>query len=509
MKVNLNGTWVSAGDGATLLDVARAAGVEVPTLCYGEGRPVTPSCMLCVVEADGEPVPACATRARDDMVVETDSARILELRRSAVELLLAEHLGDCMGPCSAACPARLDVPSMLILLSAERLEEAAATVHATHALPRTLAHLCHAPCETACRRGRLDAPGGIQRLERYAAAAPGVAPVPPHGVAPGPPKGVAIVGGGPTGLSAAFHLLMRGYRCTLFERAGDLGGTLREQISAGALPGALLEADLKALQQLGVEVRTETCVGEDESVEQLSAAYDAVVLASGAGDPARNAHGLELSEGYVCIDTATLETSVTGVFAGGSAVEPVERLVQACAWGRSVADSVSRRRDVSEPEPAPRQFTSRVGKVAKDDLVRLAVRAPHGPTTGEIGSAQEAAHEASRCLECACGAADGCGLRTLASRFGARRGRHAVGRGALVRDSSHPEVIFEPGKCIGCGACVHVAREASEPVGLAIMGRGARRRVAPPPGTTIAEALTESARACVEACPTGALSLRR
>jgi ferredoxin len=513
MKVNLNGTWVSAADGATLLDVARAAGVEVPTLCYGEGRPATPSCMLCVVEADGVPVPACATRARDDMVVQTESARLLDLRRSAVELLLAEHLGDCMGPCSAACPIQLDVPSMLLHLSAERLDEAAATVRASHGLPRTLAHLCHAPCETACRRGRLDEPGAIQRLERYAAAAPDAAPGPPPGVATGTPRraqrAVAIVGGGPTGLSAAFRFLMLGYRCTVFERAGELGGSLREQVSAGALPDALLEADLTALRQLGAEVRTETCVGEDVTVLELCGEYDAVVLASGSDDPARNEHGLDLSEGFVCIDPATLETSVKDVFAGGSAVEPVERLVQAWAWGHSLAEAVSRRLDGAEPAPAPGQYASRAGTVALDDLVQLAQRAPHGPAAGEPASAQEAAREASRCLECACGGADGCELRTLASRYGVRRGRYAVQRGALVRDRSHPEVVFEPGKCIGCGACVHAAREASEPVGLAILGRGAQRRVGPPPGATMAEALTRSARACVAACPTGALSLRR
>jgi ferredoxin len=116
--------------------------------------------------------------------------------------------------------------------------------------------------------------------------------------------------------------------------------------------------------------------------------------------------------------------------------------------------------------------------------------------------------EARRCMTCGCRKADCCTLRRLATEYGADLGRYVGLRRRFSEDTSHPEIVYEPGKCINCDACVRIAALAGEELGLAMIGRGFEVRVAPAFEKPMAEALTKTARRCAEACPTGALSLR-
>ena len=120
----------------------------------------------------------------------------------------------------------------------------------------------------------------------------------------------------------------------------------------------------------------------------------------------------------------------------------------------------------------------------------------------------EALREARRCMTCGCRKADCCTLRNLATEYGAEIGRFAGTRRRFSEDASHPEIVYEPGKCINCDACVRIAAEAGEELGLSMIGRGFDVRVAPPFGKPMAEALAGAARRCAESCPTGAISLR-
>lgn len=104
IKATINGTQVSSQEGATILDAAREAGIEVPTLCH---RPeLTPSggCRLCVVEVEGQPrlVGSCHTPLADGMVVHTNSPKVLRVRKVIVELLLTSHTGDCVNDTNAS-----------------------------------------------------------------------------------------------------------------------------------------------------------------------------------------------------------------------------------------------------------------------------------------------------------------------------------------------------------------------------------------------------------------------
>ncbi len=166
-----------------------------------------------------------------------------------------------------------------------------------------------------------------------------------------------------------------------------------------------------------------------------------------------------------------------------------------------------------------------MGKLSEDELavflrgIEQAPRAPmpHLPmekrrTTFEeveLGFSLEAAtRESRRCLGCGCGKAIPCRLRQFATEYGVDPQRFVGERRHFARDSSHPEIIFEPGKCIMCGACVQVAAQAGEELGLSFIGRGFQVTVAAPFDRPMAEALRKSARRAAEVCPTGAIMLK-
>lgn len=134
---------IDVAEGTTLLQAARTVGIHIPTLCYRNGLAPTATCMVCAVKVEGRAAlqPACATQVVAGMQVTTTGAELHRARQQALELLLSDHVGDCVAPCQQACPASLSVPT---LVRAERHERAVPC------------HACSAPCERACRRARRD-----------------------------------------------------------------------------------------------------------------------------------------------------------------------------------------------------------------------------------------------------------------------------------------------------------------------------------------------------------------
>jgi len=183
-RVTIDGQSLEVPDGTTVLRAAARLGVEIPALCWREGLAPSASCMVCVVRVAGRAglVPACATPVADGMVIESETEEVRAARRTALELLLADHLGDCVAPCQLACPAGLDIPRMNRLLAAGRVTEAVELVRQTPRLS-SACDTCDGRCEKACRRGLADGAVSIRRLVQFVLDAAGPAerpePAPP------------------------------------------------------------------------------------------------------------------------------------------------------------------------------------------------------------------------------------------------------------------------------------------------------------------------------------------
>jgi ferredoxin len=158
--LTIDGHPVLVTPGQSVLEAARALGVEIPTLCYLERCGPLTSCLVCLVKINGKLVPSCGTLAQPGMAVESETEEVHEARRTALELLFSDHVGDCLSPCHRLCPLRMNIPVMIRQIMGGQLAEAIATVRQALALPAVLGRLCHHPCEQGCRRGA--APGIIR-----------------------------------------------------------------------------------------------------------------------------------------------------------------------------------------------------------------------------------------------------------------------------------------------------------------------------------------------------------
>jgi NADH-quinone oxidoreductase subunit F len=168
------------------------------------------------------------------------------------------------------------------LIAEGRYDEALNIASEPNPFPAICGRVCTAPCEDACRRGEFDLPIAIRDLKRFATdhGTPMKRTIPP-------PKQkrherVAIVGAGPTGLSAAYYLARRGYGVTVFDAMPVAGGMMAIGIPDYRLPRVELYRDIDAIRELGVEIRLNTAIGRDVSLDELEREYDAVLLAVGA-----------------------------------------------------------------------------------------------------------------------------------------------------------------------------------------------------------------------------------
>lgn len=193
-----------------------------------------------------------------------------------------EEIGQTI-PCVTMCPAHVDIPGYIALIAEQDYAGAVAMVRKDNPFPTACAMICEHPCEERCRRNLIDDQINIRALKKYAvdqAAADGV-PVPPHGVATG--KKIAVVGGGPSGLTAAYFLALMGHKVVVYEEKEQLGGMLRYGIPNYRFPKNRLDEDIRAILAAGdIEVRCNTAIGRDLPMQTLQTAYDACYLAIGA-----------------------------------------------------------------------------------------------------------------------------------------------------------------------------------------------------------------------------------
>ena len=184
-------------------------------------------------------------------------------------------------PCVTLCPANVDIPGYIALAGAGRCDDAIRLIRKDNPFPTACALICEHPCEARCRRMMIDDAVNIRGLKRYVvdnASADSISTPPCN---PSTGKKVAVVGSGPSGLTAAYFLQLMGHQVTVFEEKAKLGGMLRYGIPNYRFPRERLEQDLAAILSTGIEVKTNSPIGTDE-VKKLREEYDAVYLAIGA-----------------------------------------------------------------------------------------------------------------------------------------------------------------------------------------------------------------------------------
>ncbi|MBQ8152000.1 MAG: FAD-dependent oxidoreductase [Firmicutes bacterium] len=186
----------------------------------------------------------------------------------------------CPVACVEGCPAHVDVPGYTALVRAGRYDDAVRLIRKDNPFPTVCAHICEHPCEHRCRRQLVDSPVNIRGLKKYAVDnCSETVPVPEKMDETG--KKVAIIGGGPSGLTAAYFLALMGHKPTVYEKRSQLGGMLRYGIPNYRLPRERLQWDIDAILSTGVEVRL-NCDFADEGIEELMKKYDATFISIGA-----------------------------------------------------------------------------------------------------------------------------------------------------------------------------------------------------------------------------------
>jgi len=311
-------------------------------------------------------------------------------------------------PCTATCPLHCNAQGYVALISKGKFKEALELVREKLPFPGILAYVCSHPCEKECKRIEEDRPISLCDLKRFL-----VDHVEESEFQFAPPQEkdpkVAIIGSGPSGLTAAYDLRKMGYRVTLFESRSEIGGLLTHGFPSYRLPRKVVEKDLSIIHKMGIEVRLNTQVGKDISSESLYQSFNAILIAVGMAGAERIAHifkGLKRTRrGTIQVNSLSLETSLRGVFAGGDMVSGPGTIVESMAYGRKAAISIDRYlrgedlicgRESEGRQVSPlRSFLPDSKRKEREVLPNMVKPLDPGLTI------EEAMEEAKRCLNCA------------------------------------------------------------------------------------------------------------
>ncbi|HWQ29689.1 MAG TPA: NAD(P)-binding protein [Negativicutes bacterium] len=284
VRININNRELTANEGSTILKIALDNGIDIPNLCYDENLKTYGACGMCVVEVEGNPklVRACSTPATNGMIIKTDTPRTIAARKTALTLLSSDHKGDCRPPCVNACPGHTDCQGYVGLVANGEYEEAIKLVKNVIPMPASIGRVCPHPCETECRRGKVEAPIAIADIKRFIGDIDinNGTYVPDMDEPTG--KTVAVVGSGPAGVACAYFLAAKGHKVVMYEDKPYPGGMLRYGIPQYRLPKELLDAEINTLTKMGVEIKCNVKLGEDISITYLKKKFDAVFIAIGA-----------------------------------------------------------------------------------------------------------------------------------------------------------------------------------------------------------------------------------
>lgn len=332
--IEINGRPVEAKEGHTILEVVEGQKLDdIPTLCHSFELKPYGSCFVCVVELEGRPnlVPSCATKVAEGMKISTNSPRVSESRKTALELLLSNHYADCVSPCKQGCPAGVDAQGYIALAAMGEYRKAVDLVRQANPLPAVCGRICVRKCEVVCRRQDVEEPVAINYIKRFVTDMPGAyAGTPEREESKG--KTIGIVGAGPAGLTAAWFLGKQGYDTVVYENMPKPGGMLRYGIPEYRLPKAELDREISYITRVGVDIRCGINVPKEVTIDGLLQKHDAVFLSPGAwGGKAMRVEGEFGTEGVVF--------GVTYLIEKAQKPEPVAGTILVIGGGNTAMDA--------------------------------------------------------------------------------------------------------------------------------------------------------------------------
>ncbi len=232
-----------------------------------------------LLDLERKQMPEKAPEVRNDSFVE-----IVEGFEDQTALFEASRCIQC-GMCHDACPTHMNAPEYIRAIWAGDLEEAVRQIYRTNPLASVCGRVCTHRCEDACSIGRRGDAVSIRWLKRYAMDSVSheqVKRIAKEGcLTEASGKRVAIIGSGPAGLTAAYDLARQGHGVTIFEAYGEPGGMMRWGIPEYRLPYNRLDEDIDVIKDMGVEIRCNTRVGVDVTMQSVQDGYDAVMVATG------------------------------------------------------------------------------------------------------------------------------------------------------------------------------------------------------------------------------------
>jgi len=284
-EVTIDGRKLRAYEGQTLLSVAVDNGIlDIPNLCNDEKLEPTSACRMCLVEIAGQdrPMPSCNTAAQPGMVVTTKTDKLTHIRRTNLEMMLSDHNAYCQPPCQIGCPTHIDIPGYLELIARGENREAARLVKEVLPFPYILGLTCPAPCQEVCRRGLVEEEIAICRMHGFAAEQCIEDPPTPWAQEAPTGKKVAVIGAGPSGLTTAYYLALKGHYVKVFDMMPQPGGMLRYGIPEYRLEKNMVDREFEGVWKLGVDAQYNVKLGVDFTIDDLFAeGFDAVSLAIG------------------------------------------------------------------------------------------------------------------------------------------------------------------------------------------------------------------------------------
>jgi NADPH-dependent glutamate synthase beta subunit-like oxidoreductase len=512
IKLKIDNREVTVRQGMTILEAASGEGIYIPAMCHNKESGHFTSCMICLVRERGSTslFPSCASVVREGMDIITSDDVIEEARKTALDLLLSEHTGDCEAPCRIACPANMDIPQMNRHLAGGNEDQALAVIMRDIALPSVLGRICPAPCEGACHRKGHDSAVSVCALKRYAGDTGDIS------ITSQPERGgsVAIIGAGVAGLSAAFYLRVKGISCTLYDSNPLPGGAIRYETGDSIFDKSVLDREAEFILGSGVSFRPDTTVTA-AMFNRLVEENDAVVVATGNFSQQIADWGIHNNGKQAVVDKNSYRTNFPNVFAIGNVNRKTKLAIRSAAQGKEVAFSVEQLLNGDEPQGEPKLFNSRTGRLRKEEYAIYMEGISPSPRTqdpepaGEGMDKSQAAQEAERCMHCECLKPFNCSLRDLSTKYGASQKRFGFeARRPVKKFTGHDLIVYEPGKCIKCGICVRLAGKYGERPGLTFMGRGYDVEIAVPFEESIKDAVKKAGMIVARACPTGALALK-